>query len=62
MKVTLSTALKVIECKLSPFEHTQIMSKWPERSVFISNIIYYTAFLPTTFPRGLEAEKRAVNS
>ena len=49
----LLTFVKVSECKLGPFEHTQSISKQPVELVYIGNIINYFFYLPDPFPRGL---------
>ena len=56
MDITLFTIIKVLECKLGPFEYTQSMSKWPARSVYVGNIFNYLIYLPDPFPRGLQVD------
>ena len=61
--ITLSTTVKVSECKLGLFEHAQSIFKQPIRSLYIGNIVNYLIYLPDPFPRGLEVTwKGAVHS
>ena len=55
MLVTMIT-VKVTKHKLRLFEYAVNMSKWPGRSGYIGNIIYYLTHLPDAFPRGLEVD------
>ena len=50
------TTVKVTEHKLGQFEHAISMLKWPERYVYIGNIIYYLIYLLAPFPKGLEVD------
>ena len=56
MDVMLCTIVKVTKCKSEQFEHAQSMSKRPEGSPCIDNIINYLIYLPDIFPRGLEVD------
>ena len=47
------TIVKVSECKLGLFKHTESMSKWPTGSAYIVNFINYLLYLPKPFSRGL---------
>ena len=56
MNVTMITIVKGTKLKSGPFEYAESMSKRPERSVCIGNIIYYLIYLLSPFPRGLEVD------
>ena len=48
--------VKVAKHKSGWFEHAIRMFKWPTGFIYIGNIIYYLAYLPTPCPRGLEVD------
>ena len=53
MDEMLITIVKVSECKLGTFEHTQSMSKWPAGLAYIGSFINYLLYLPDPFLKGL---------
>ena len=62
MDVTLLTTIKVSECKLGPFDHTQSMPKWPKGLGYVGTIINYLLYLPDPFPTGLEIDLKGSNT
>ena len=61
MDVTMITTVKIIKRNSVPFEHAVSISKWPSRSVYIGNIIYYLRYLLAPFPKGLEVDLEGSN-
>ena len=56
MNIILLAIIKVSKCKLGSFEYAQSITKWPERLVYIGNIINYLFYFPVPFARGLEID------
>ena len=48
--------VKVTKYKSRPFEYALSISKWPARSVFIVNIVYYLTYLLAPSPRDLAVD------
>ena len=56
MNITMPTIVRVIKHKSGPFECAVNMFKWPRRSIYIGNIVFYLIYLLATFPRSLEVD------
>ena len=54
----LCRTVKVTKCKSGPFDYAQSISKWPEGSEYIGNIIFYLTYLSDPIPMGLEVDQK----